>query len=468
MTPPAPLRSPRATAVRATLAAGTTLALVALQGGPALAQIPGLPEPNPLDPILTPIEDVIDQIADNLVDIPLDNAVLLGGQDTVDAAIALSQATFEDGSVETALLGRADLFADSLSSSGAQGATGAPLLLTASDGVDDRVVTELDRLGATNVVLLGNETALSSGVDAGLQDLGYETLRIGGETRVETAIDIAGTLLPDATTAIITRAYPAAEAADSQAYVDALAVGPYSAENRWPVLLTQTEVLTRTLRTYLEEEASITEAIIIGGEQAVGPEVEAALDEMGITTRRVAGSNRFGTAVAIASERGFPNSGAAENIILAEGGGEDLTWAPGFAAAANGVVFQAPILLADGLVLPPETLQFILAGLPDNIQDIGGASLLCTTFVNLVACEAAALLLLGLLAEAEEVLGLPLPPELPIPIPGSTEETEEPTPTESPTDPSEEPTECTGVELPGVGCIPPPEPAPEPAPAPSS
>ena len=97
--------------------------------------------------------------------------------------------------------------------------------------------------------------------------------------------------------------------------------------------------------------------------------------------------------------------GDVSRLILAEHDGRADVWGPGFAAAANGGLYDGPILLTDGLSVPPETLAYILDGLQDNLVNLGGAPVICTSFVNLLPCELIALLMLGSVAEVEAIIG---------------------------------------------------------------
>ncbi len=370
-----------------------------------LIDLPGL---DLADPVLDATSGVIDQLS-SLVDevlalTPLPNLLSLQGDDAIDAAVAFSQATYE--SSNTALLARDDLFADALTTGALQGIYDAPLLLTSSGDLDRRTAQELVRLGARNLVVVGGEDAINPLVLQKLDIAGIQVTRVGGATRIETAADAAGQTAPDATTAVLTRAYSASDD-DSQAYADLLAVSPWAAQNGWPVLLTQTEVLTSSARERIAA-SSLQEIVIIGGTGAVSQAVQDELETMGLTVRRVSGDTRYGTAVAIANERGFADSGDTDRLVLAEGtASRDDVWAPGFAAAAHAARNNAPILLTNEAALPAETLQFITDGTADNLLD-GGPATVCASFVNPIACEAAGLLLLGNLTDGLSLLDLSL------------------------------------------------------------
>ena len=363
---------------------------------------------DPADPILDTVTGIIDEldgiITDVLADVILPNLLALKGEDAVDASIAFSQATYD--SSDTAIIARDDVFADALTTGALQGIFDAPLLLTGSSDLDSRTARELVRLGVERLVILGADSAINPLVVQKLQIAGLDVTRVGGPSRVETATLAAAETAPNATTAVLTRAY-SADGDDSQAYADLLAVSPWAAENDWPVLLTQTDTLTPSVASYLTDSA-ITEVVIIGGETAVSAATQQAVEALGITTRRVSGSNRYATAVAVANERGFANSGDADRLILAEGtSSRSDVWAPGFASAAHGATHRAPVLLTAGDVLPAETMSFITEGLEANLTD-GGPATVCASFVSPIACEAAGLLLLGDLLDAVDLLDLDL------------------------------------------------------------
>ncbi len=370
-----------------------------------LVDIPGLDLADPvLDLTEGLVQDLVSLIDDVLALTPLPNLLALQGEDAIDAAVAFSQATYDAS--DTALLARDDLFADALTTGALQGIFDAPLLLTGSDDLDRRTAGELVRLGVQRIVVVGGERAINPLVLQKLGIAGIDVTRVGGATRIETAADAAAQTAADATTAVLTRAYSAGDD-DSQAYADLLAVSPWAAQNGWPVLLTQTEVLTSTVRDRIAA-SDLQEIIIIGGEGAVSQAVQQELESMGLTVRRVSGDTRYGTAVAIANERGFADSGDTDRLILAEGtSSRDDVWAPGFSAAAHAARNDAPILLTNEATLPDETLTFITDGMADNLLD-GGPVTMCASFVNPIACEAAGLLLLGNLTDALDLLDLSL------------------------------------------------------------
>lgn len=302
----------------------------------------------------------------------------LEAADNVGAALAWSQLTLVDGTADEVLLARDNLFADSLASGSAQGRNNAPLLLTGETSVDPRVVAELERLGAETVFILGGNDALAGPVETELDALGYETERVFGPTRIETAVAVTDAFFPTTTRAIIARAYAGGE--PTQAFADSMATGAYSAGTNLPVLYTQTEVLTRSTREYLESSL-IDEVGVAGGAEAVSDAVVAELEALGIEVTRLSGSNRFGTAVAMSADLSFESAGRADRVLLVDSTATD-SWASGFAAAAQAAGGGAPLVLSAGDTLPDETRDFL--------SDADGrVSLVCGPYTSTAACDAA-------------------------------------------------------------------------------
>jgi putative cell wall-binding protein len=291
-----------------------------------------------------------------------DTALRLDGDTPSQTAVAWSQVAYPqdvlaagDGP-SVALIGRSDLFADNLAAGVLQ--QDRPLLLTSSGTLRTGVADELDRLGVTDVTILGGTDAISRDVEDELDDLGLDVDRLAGETRIETAIAIAETVPSD--TAILARGF--AEDDPTQAFADSLAAGGWAADAGYPVLFTQTEVLTGNTADHLVD-AGYERVVIVGGEQAVSAAVEAEVAALVDDVDRVAGDSRFETAVAIAEARGFDSAADADTVLLVDGQAEDA-WADGFPAANLAGLLPAPILLTNSAAgeLPAPTEAFLTDG----------------------------------------------------------------------------------------------------------
>ncbi len=326
------------------------------------------------------------------------DTILVGQGSTIDVTVELSQATFPEGGAGRVMIGRDDVFADSLASG--VGQSDGPLLLVPTDGpVPTSVMEEIERLGAEEAVILGGDAAVSPAVADDLGQQGLTVQRVSGPSRIETAVEVARTLAPDADTAILARA---GGINPTSGFADTLAAGGWAAETGWPVLLTQTEVLTGSTRDYLAG-SGITTVNIVGGTAAISEAVAQSLRDMDIAVERVSGSDRAATAIAIAGARGSDSASDIDRVIVVDGFSDDA-WAAGFGAAAmsaGGAATEAggredtpaPVVLGNTDDLPPATGDFL---------EEGPAAITCA--VTASVCEQAR-------------LEVGFPPALQVPIP---------------------------------------------------
>lgn len=301
-------------------------------------------------------------------------------EDPVQVAIALSQATFADGSARAALLARADLFADTLAGGGLAG--DRPLLLTPGDRLDARVAAELDRLGSSEVLVLGGPSAVGEAVVDELAERGVAVGRAAGRTRVETAVAVAEVVQQagEVTTALLARA-DASGSDGTQAFADSIAAGALAAEVGWPVLLSDTDALSVETAEHLAD-VGYERVVLVGGEAALSAEVAAEVADIVGSVERVAGPTRHHTAVALAEARSAETEVEVGHVVLVDGVAPGA-WAAGLAAASYSAATDAPVLLAAQDVVPAATAGFITAS--PGLAPGADPAALCTA--DALACE---------------------------------------------------------------------------------
>src|SRR5690606_41821706 len=108
------------------------------------------------------------------------------------------------------------------------------------------------RLGATAVVLLGGEVALSAQVAADAAALGLDVSRVAGDTRITTALAVADAFFPAPTGVVVARAF-GDEVDESRAFVDSLGAGALAAATGQPILLTGSAVLDPAVAAWLPD-----------------------------------------------------------------------------------------------------------------------------------------------------------------------------------------------------------------------
>ena len=264
---------------------------------------------------------------------------------TADSAIQVSQARFGRDAARHAVVSRDDRFPDSLA--GAPLTAEGPLLLTSTAGLAGSVANELQRVlpaGAT-VYLLGGEVALSRTVDRQIRDLGLTPKRLSGETRVDTALAVADEvrrLYGDTGAVAIARSSGVASDPDGPSgWVDSVTGGAWAARHRVPVLITPTDHLPSSVRSWLAADAPQS-SVVLGGPVAVSDAVYRAVPH----PTRVAGEDRTATAAAVARTLWgvTPNSGDRHFVVI-DGWARD-GWRHGLAAAGLAADANAPVLLA--------------------------------------------------------------------------------------------------------------------------
>src|SRR5207237_3724007 len=105
------------------------------------------------------------------------------------------------------------------------------------------------------------------------------------------------------------------------------------------------------------DRLGVTDAIVVGGADAVSQDVIDALKQRGIASTRIAGADRYDTAAQVADAVG----GQPSDVVLASGVDGHLTDA--LAAAGPAGTLGWPVLLTGPHQLPPPT-----GGALDRIQ----------------------------------------------------------------------------------------------------
>ncbi|MBW3662024.1 MAG: cell wall-binding repeat-containing protein [Actinobacteria bacterium] len=191
--------------------------------------------------------------------------------------------------------------------------------------------------------------------------------RRGGETRIETAVELSRWAFPSARRVVI---------AAASAYPDALVATPLAGSFGGPVLLVDRKVVPEVV---IEEirRLGADEAWIVGGTARISKQVEEQLvRETRVPAdaiHRRAGIDRFETAAAVA-ETVIAREDPTE-VLLALGAHPDDTRAfpDALSAGAFGAEFDLPVLLTQGTFLPARTRE-VLASRPweDGIRVFGG------------------------------------------------------------------------------------------------
>ncbi len=274
----------------------------------------------------------------------------LFGADRFATAASVAKSTFT--SAGTAYLARGDDFPDALAASYLAGHGTVPVLLSTRTSVPQATLDALSSLGVSTVRLLGGIAALGPEVEVQLRSRGLTVDRISGADRYETAAAVAR--VPGAGAVGQDAGRKAVVLSSGLTYPDALAAGGIVYAEHLPQLLTDPNALPPATSSALTD-LGIQHVLITGGPNAVSAAVENQVKALGMTTERVAGADRYVTAVALADLAIDRYGFAAGHLDVATGQAfpDALT---GGAHAGQG---KAPLLLTLRQSMPPAVCSFI-------------------------------------------------------------------------------------------------------------
>lgn len=238
----------------------------------------------------------------------------------------------------SAILASGENYPDALAAASLAGVKNAPILLTYPNKLASETSSRLSALEPTTVYIVGGTGAVSGAVEQSVRKVlpKCSIVRVAGQTRIQTSIDVASKVRGSSSTAII---------ATGNNYADALSVSPYAFKSKSPVFLCDpTTGLSADALAELSA-GGYKNALVVGGTAAVPSSVEGQLRTAGISTiKRLAGSTRYSTSGEIvryelSSGLGFSMNG----LLLATGENFPDALAAGPLAGRR----SSPLLLVD-------------------------------------------------------------------------------------------------------------------------
>ncbi len=188
-----------------------------------------------------------------------------------------------------------------------------------------------------------------------------------------TAITVEGAD-PVATSIAVSQGWeasPAAVIARADDFADGLTGASLAGGLGAPLLLNPVEALSPDVMAELRR-LGVTDVTLLGGTAALSDGVEPGLADAGMTVARVAGTNRFGTAAAIATALAEAAGAPPAEVFLANGGG----FADSVAVAALSAFSLQPILLVEQDRVPAETTAALAALGDPATAAVGGTDVI--------------------------------------------------------------------------------------------
>lgn len=216
--------------------------------------------------------------------ISTDNIDRIKGSNRYGTAIEISKTGWSQADV--VILARGDDYADAIVGVPLAHKLDAPILLSQTHKISDETLSEIDRLGAEEIIVLGGSVAIDDSVVKQLEDKGLEVRRISGSNRFETATEIAKEISTEEINRIVV--------ANGMDFPDAISVATHAAREGLPIVLTLPDRIPEATQELLEEY-TINETIVIGGDLVVNDEIIAQLP----SANRISGKDRYETNIKV-------------------------------------------------------------------------------------------------------------------------------------------------------------------------
>lgn len=262
----------------------------------------------------------------------------LGGFDRYDTAIQIADNGWQSAS--TAVLAPSGYLnmVDALASSSLAKAVDGPILLADKDSIPSGTMTELKKLGVTKVYMVSGTAVISTKVENDLSAAGIQSVRLGGNDRYETAVNIAKEIqtIKPFQEVVVTNAY---------ANVDAISIAPIAAAKGIPVLLVDKDSVPTVVSNFIKA-SGINKTYVIGGTAVVSDSVKGALPN----AMRLGGIDRFDTNTEVLKQ--FENLIVGGTMFFANGSDtsliDSLTGAPMAAKLGGAIVLSNKKAVPDG------------------------------------------------------------------------------------------------------------------------
>lgn len=284
----------------------------------------------------------------------------LAGSDRYATAAAVSAATFAPGT-PVAYVATGATFPDALAAGAAAASHDGPVLLVASDSIPSATASELARLQPGTIKVIGGAAMVSDGVVEALR--AYATSgtvqRIAGSNRYATAALVsADTFGPGV---------PVAYIATGEMFPDALSGVAAAGMNGGPILLVRSDEIPSETAAELSRLAP-GRIVVLGASAVVSDAVAAGLAPYATSgsVTRLAGSDRYATAVAVSSG----TFATATTVFVATG--LNFPDALGGGPVAGGL--PGPLLLVPGTSLPSTVATELSRLDPGTVVILGGTS----------------------------------------------------------------------------------------------
>ena len=273
-------------------------------GGPVT---PPTTQPTPPNPPTTPKPPT------SSPSVPSTSVTRLVGERRADTAAKISKEGWTTSTNVILVNGDNKHLVDGLTASPLASAKDAPILLSNNDRLPQETIDEIKRLKASNVIVVGGESAVPQSVIEQVKAIGknIKVQRIDGLNRYETSLNIAKEIDK---TKDITKVFIGA--GDGEA--DSLSISSVAGKDISPIILSNKDGLDKNTFDYLKDE-KLTDAYFIGGDSKLSDNIISqvnAITSNDVSKNRIAGERRQDTNAKVI-EKFYPST-QLKGIVVAK------------------------------------------------------------------------------------------------------------------------------------------------------
>lgn len=201
----------------------------------------------------------------------------------------------------------------------------APILLASATGLSDKTLSEITRLKAKKVIIIGGKGVIPSTVETQLNNVGITSIqRIGGTDRYNTSILVAKQL--DKPSAVVVTS--------GENFPDSLSISSIASQQGMHILLSSKNSLSDEALSYIKNSGA-TKTYIVGGTAVLSSSIESQVPN----PVRLSGKDRYRTNLAILNQ--FASNLKFDNVYLATGN----DFADALVGSELAVQTQSPVIL---------------------------------------------------------------------------------------------------------------------------
>ncbi len=285
----------------------------------------------------------------------------LSGKDRIETAVAISKEGW--AKADTVILASGVNYADALAGAPLAAAANAPVLLTLNktQGIEQAVLDEIARLGATKVYILGGTAAVCSDIESAVSSAGCKVTRLYGSTRYGTAVKVAEEL-----NKLTGKKFTNLYFASGVNFPDALSISSVAAIEGNPILYMPAAGKVDSATAKFISDGKYKNGVILGGTAAVSAEGQTSLTDLGLSIERISGADRYATSQAINKKYDALFTG--KQIAVATG----ANFPDALAGGALCAKMKMPVVLVSDKSAD-SALAYIKGEAPEGLLVFGGA-----------------------------------------------------------------------------------------------